>query len=91
MTWFTSSVGPKGQITLPKAVRKMLQLREKEDVVGFLIDEKQGAIRLVRMEIRPAEEGYTEEELRKMLGLVKARETKKFSSAEDFIKYLEKL
>ncbi len=91
MTWITASLGPKGQITLPKEIREALGVQEKGDLVGFILDEKLGSVRLTRMEIRPAGEEYTEEELRKMMGLAKAAGGKKFNTAESFLKHLEKL
>jgi AbrB family looped-hinge helix DNA binding protein len=91
MSWITAPLGPKGQITLPKEVREALGLKEKGDLVGFVLDEKTGSVRLSRMEIRPAAgEEYTEEELRKMMGLAKASGGKKFDSAEAFLRHLGK-
>ncbi len=91
MTWLTAPLGPKGQITLPKEIREALGLKNPGDRVGFVIDPKTSTIRLTRMEIKPAESEYTEEELRKMMGLVKERGGKKFTKAEDFLKSIEKL
>lgn len=91
MTWLTAPLGPKGQITLPKEIREVLGLKNRGDMVGFVIDPKTSTIRLTRMEIRPAESEYTEEELQKMIGLVKEPGGKKFSKAEDFLKNIEKL
>ncbi len=90
MTWITASLGPKGQITLPKEIREVLGVQER-DLVGFVLDEKSGTVRLTRMEIRPAGGEYTEEELRKMMGLAKAKGGKKFNSADSFLKHLENL
>lgn len=91
MTWVTASLGPKGQITLPKRIREVLGLKEKGDRVGFVLDEKSGAVRLTRMEIRPVGKDYSEEELRKLMRLTKEGSGKKFTSAEAFLKHLEKL
>ena len=91
MVWMTAPLGPKGQITLPKEIRKALGLREKGDLVGFVVDEKKGSVKLARMEVRPAGEGYTEEELKKLMGLAKEPGRKKFSSPEAFLKHLENL
>ena len=91
MTWVTAALGPKGQITLPKEIREVLGVREKGDLVGFVLDEKSGSVRLSRMEVRPAGEEYTAEELRKLLALSKEREAKKFSSPEAFLRHLETL
>ena len=91
MTWITAPLGPKGQITLPKEIRKALGLQDKGDFVGFLVDEKTGSVRLTRMEIRPAKEGYTQEELTRLIGLAKEPGGRKFSSAEAFLKHIQKL
>ena len=91
MNWLTAPLGPKGQITLPKEIRKILGLKEKGDLVGFVLDEKAGSVKLTRMEIRPAGESYTEEELRKLMGMVKEPGGKKFSSPESFLKHIENL
>jgi AbrB family looped-hinge helix DNA binding protein len=90
MSWVTSPFGPKGQITLPKEVREVLGLKDRGDLVGFVLDEKTGSVQLSRMEIRPAGEEYTDEELRKMMGLAKTPGGKKFDSAEAFLRHLEK-
>lgn len=91
MHWLTATLGPKGQITLPKKIRVTLGLKEKGDMVGFVLDEKAKSIRLTRMEVKPAGEEYAEEELKKLLGLSKEKGGKKFESAEAFLRHLEKL
>ena len=91
MTWFTATLGPKGQITLPKKVRLALGIVEKGGTVGFVLDEKVGSVRLAKMEVRPAEDSYTEEELRKMLKISRARDDKGFGSAEAFLSHLKRL
>jgi AbrB family looped-hinge helix DNA binding protein len=91
MTYVAATLGPKGQITLPKEIRDLLGLKEKGAVVGFLFDEKSKAVRLERMELRPAREEYTEEELRKLLKIAKEPGGKRFGSATEFLKYLDKL
>ncbi len=91
MTWITAPLGPKGQITLPKEIRKALGLQEKGDLVGFLLEENSGAVRMTRMEIRPAEAEYSQEELNRLTQLVKEPGGKKFSSAEAFLKHIQKL
>lgn len=91
MTWMTAPLGPKGQITLPKEIREALGLKEKGEVVGFLFDAEMGMVRLTRMEIRPAGEGYTEEELRKLMKISKQKGGKRFISSEAFLRHLDKL
>lgn len=91
MAWRTAPLGPKGQITLPKEIREALGLKNRGDRVGFVIDPKTSTIQLTRMEIKPAEAEYTEEELRKLLRLSKKTGGKKFSNAEDFLKHIDRL
>ena len=91
MTWMTATLGPKGQITLPKPVREVLGAKEQGELIGFFLDEQSGTVRLSRMEVRPAGEGYSEKELRQLTRLAKARGGKKFASAEDFLQHIKKL
>ncbi len=91
MTWITAALGPKGQITLPKRVREMLGMKEAGDLIGFVLDEETTSVRLTRMEVRPAGENYTEEELRKLKKLAKTPGGKKFATAEEFLQHIKKL
>ncbi len=91
MTWLTAPLGPKGQLTLPKEIREALGLREKGELVGFVLDDKTKSVRLARMEIRPAGADYSAEELRRLMGIAREPGGKKFSSAEEFLKHLRKL
>jgi bifunctional DNA-binding transcriptional regulator/antitoxin component of YhaV-PrlF toxin-antitoxin module len=91
MTWITASLGPKGQITLPKRVRELLGAKEPGELIGFLLDEETGAVRLSRMEVRPTGDDYTEDELRKLAQLAKERGGRKFRSAEAFLQHIKKL
>ena len=60
-------------------------------LVGFVLDERTSSVRLTRMELRPAGEDYTEEELHKLQKLARERGGKKFASAEDFLQHVKKL
>ncbi len=51
----TAAVTAKAQITLPKAVRELLRLGAKGDVVGFLVDERRRTVRLTRTETVPVD------------------------------------
>ncbi len=84
MTWLTAMMGPKGQITIPKEVRTIIGALEKGDLVGFMCDEKSGVVRITRMEVRPAGEEYTEEDLRKLLKIAHQKGGKHFTTAKDF-------
>ncbi|MBI4432827.1 MAG: AbrB/MazE/SpoVT family DNA-binding domain-containing protein [Candidatus Omnitrophica bacterium] len=90
MTWFTATLGPKGQITLPKKVRMTIGALEKGDTVGFMVDEKSESVRLAKMEVRPTE-AYTEEELQKLLKIAHQKNGKLFASAEGFLRHLDSL
>jgi len=91
MTWLTATLGPKGQITLPKKVRVTLGTMDRGDLVGFILDEKSGAVRLTKMTINPAEEVYTQDELRKLLKIADSKEGKHFNSAKNFLHHLDQL
>ena len=91
MTWLTATLGPKGQITLPKEVRVVIGALEKGDLIGFMLDEKSGAVKLAKMEVTPAKESYTEEELRKLLKISHQKHGKSFDAAEDFLRHIDKL
>ncbi|MBI4972024.1 MAG: AbrB/MazE/SpoVT family DNA-binding domain-containing protein [Candidatus Omnitrophica bacterium] len=91
MSWITTALGPKGQITLPKRIREILGLEEAGDVIGFLVDEQSGTVKLTRMEMRPVGEAFSEEDLKKLEKLAKAPGGKRFSKAEDFLRHIEKL
>ena len=91
MNWLTATLGPKGQITLPKEVRVVIGALEKGDLVGFMLDEKSGAVRLTKMEVKPAEEAYSDEDLRKLLKIAHQKLGKSFASAKDFLHHLDSL
>ena len=88
MNWLTATLGAKGQITLPKKVRQALGTVHPGDLVGFLVDEKGGVVKIVRMDVRPAGESYTAEEMSKLLGLAKEKGGKTFGSAKEFLAHL---
>lgn len=91
MHWLTATLGPKGQITLPKAVRMVMGAMDKGDLVGFMLDEESGSVKLTKMEVKPAKEYYTEEELRKLLKMARGKHGKSFASAKDFLRHLHSL
>lgn len=91
MTWVTATLGPKGQITLPKEVRLVIGALEKGDTVGFMMDEKSKAVRVAKMNVAPAEEAYTEEELRKLLKIAHQKGGKSFANAKDFLHHINQL
>ncbi len=92
MTYFiTAPLSSKAQITLPKRVRQLLGVKEKGDRVGFLIDDQRRRIVITKVDLVPAEDSYTDEEIRKLLKLRKEPGGKTFDSAEAFLKHLHSL
>ena len=90
-TLMTATLSSKAQLTLPKRIRELLGVRAKGDQVGFVVDEKTRRILMTKVTLVPAEESYTEEELRKLLKLAKAPGKKTFASAEAFLKHIRSL
>ena len=90
MDWLTATLGAKGQVTLPKKVRQALGAVHPGDLVGFLVDEKGGVVKIVRMDVRPAGDSFSSQELQKLLGLGKEKGGKTFNSAKDFLKHLDR-
>ncbi len=78
----TAPLSAKGQMTVPKAVRKALNLQDSGSTVGFFIDEKAHVALVTKMELVPAEESFSKSELRKLLRLAKEPGGKTFSSME---------
>jgi len=76
----TAPLSAKGQMTVPKAVRKALNLTATGEMVGFLVDDKAHVAVLTKMELVPAEESFSKTELRKLLKLTKEPGAKSFSS-----------
>lgn len=85
----TAPLTSKAQLTLPKRVRDLLGVREKGDRVGFLIDETTHRIMITKIDLVPAEEPYTEEEIRKLLRLRKEPGGKTFKSMDDLLRDLK--
>ena len=87
--WVTAPLSSKAQLTLPKRVRELLGVREKGDRVGFLIDEKTHRIVITKVDLVPAEEPYTDAEIRKLLALRKEPGGKTFSSMDELLEDLK--
>jgi len=86
----TAPLTGKGQLTVPKRVRQWLKVGAAGDRIGFLIDERTRRVTVTKVELIPAEEPYTDEEIRKLLKLRKGP-GKTFDSAEAFLKHLHSL
>lgn len=76
----TAPLGGKGQMTPPKTVRKALNLTAPGSVVGFLIDDQAHVALITKMALIPAQESFSEAELRKLAKLSKEPGGKTFSS-----------
>lgn len=87
----TAPISSKGQITLPKVVRQKLRLNSPGEQVGFILDEHSSKVQLTRVETVPADEDYTEEELKKLEKLANKSPKKKFKSMEALIRDLHKI
>jgi len=80
-TW-SSPVGAKFQITLPKPVRKSLGIERPGERVGFLAEGSK--ITLTKVEIVPQADPLTEAEWSRLLKLAK-RPAKKLRAAKQFL------
>ena len=85
----TAPLSAKGQMTIPRSVRKALHLNGPRTMVGFIVDDKAHVAVLTRMELVPAEASFTRAEIRKLLKLAKAPGGKSFSSVETLLKDLK--
>ena len=85
----TAPLSAKGQMTLPKVVRKALNLPAEGSTVGFLVDEKAHIALVTKMTLVPAEENFSKGELRKLAKLAKEPGGKTFASMEALVRDLE--
>ena len=90
MTRFvTAPLSAKGQMTMPKAVRKALNLTGTGSTVGFLVDEKSRLAVVTRMELLPAASSFSKSDLKRLLKLSKEPGGKSFSSMKSLLKDLQ--
>ena len=82
----TAPLSAKGQMTLPKAVRKALNLTAPGSTIGFLIDDEAHVALITRMQLVPAHESFSKAELRKLAKLTKEPGGKTFSSMEGLLR-----
>ncbi len=90
--YYKTRLRPKGQITLPSRIRKLLNLNAGDDL-AFSVDE-QGRVNLSRLEvIHPEQAWFWTERWQKMEREVEediaAGRVKSFDSVDDFINYLD--
>lgn len=87
MTRFvTAPLSAKGQLTIPKTVRRALNLTHTGSLVGFFVDEEAHVALLTRMVLVPAEESFDKVDLRKLAKLSKVPGGKTFSSMEALLR-----
>ena len=86
----TAPLSAKGQMTLPKAVRKALNLTAPGSTVGFLIDDETHVALITKMALVPAEESFSKAALRKLAKLAKEPGGKTFSSMDGLLQDLKK-
>ena len=85
----TAPLSAKGQMTLPKAVRKALNLTTPGSTIGFLIDDEAHVALITKMALVPAEASFSKVELRKLAKLSKEPGGKTFSSMEGLLRDLK--
>ena len=85
----TAPLSAKGQMTLPKAVRKALNLTAPGSTIGFLIDDEAHVALITKMALVPAEESFSKTQLRKLARLAKEPGSKSFSSMEGLLRDLK--
>lgn len=85
----TAPLSTKGQITVPKAVRRALNLEASGSTVGFLVDDKAHVALLTKMALIPAVESFSNAELKKLAKLAKGPGGRTFSSMGELLKDLK--
>jgi bifunctional DNA-binding transcriptional regulator/antitoxin component of YhaV-PrlF toxin-antitoxin module len=81
-------IGERGQITLPKLVRKVILKDNK--YVGLKVS-SEGKITLIPVEVKEEKEDYTKEELKKIKKLVQRRGEKSYKTSKGAKKHIESL
>ena len=85
----TAPLSAKGQMTIPKVVRRALNLASHGEMIGFLVDERAHVALLTKMALVPAQESFSATELQKLLKLAHAPGGKSFSSVKELLKDLK--
>ncbi|MDI6791388.1 MAG: AbrB/MazE/SpoVT family DNA-binding domain-containing protein [bacterium] len=83
-----AAVSSKGQITIPREIRKRLHIKGKGDLVGF--ESAAEGVMMKRLVVTPEEEDFTAEEWEKLEKLANQK-GKSYTNAGDFLVSLEEL
>lgn len=86
----TAPLSAKGQMTVPKAVRKALQLSAPGDTIGFLVDETAHVALVTKMALVPAQESFSAADLQRLVKLAEEPGGKTFSSVKALLKDLKR-
>lgn len=86
----TAPLSAKGQMTVPKAVRKALQLSAPGDTIGFLVDDDAHVALVTKMALVPAQETFSAAELQKLVRLTQEPGGKTFFSVKALLKDLKR-
>lgn len=87
----STRLSSKGQVTIPKEAREILSIKNKNDMLGFIIDTDTHSVKLTRLNVTPADEEFTEEEYAKLLKLADKPSKKTFKNPQEAIEYHKKL
>lgn len=88
MTTFISTMGVKSQVTLPKNIRKILQVKPG-DPIGFVVDGSK--VIVCRADIGPSHDPFTQEEWEKISTLFKTNSGKTYHSHKKSMLHLKRL
>lgn len=83
-----ASLGSKGQVTLPKQVRRLLRIGKARDLVGFKVTPS--GIALIPVEVREKPLRFSAAEWKK-IDRLRRRKGKVFRSARELRSYLDSL
>jgi len=87
----SAHMSSKSQVTIPKEARQILGIDGGNMPVGFIIEPETHTVKLTRVNIRPVDEDFTNEEYRKLIKLADKSGGKTFKTAKNAIDYHKKL
>jgi len=77
------------QLPFPKIIRDILDIKSKNDIIGFDINGKQ--VTLTKTTTIPVEIPLTEKEWQKLINIRKQKGSKTFKNGSKFLEYHKKL